>query len=46
MTSIKQVECLRCSYKWYPESPERPQVCPKCKSYNWNRPRKVKKNGQ
>ncbi len=42
MPTIKEIECLRCSYKWYPEKPERPKVCPRCKSFNWNRPRKNK----
>ena len=34
----KQLECIRCGYKWTPMS-ENPSVCPKCKSYAWNIPR-------
>ena len=31
----------RCGYEWVPRdvrSTERPRVCPKCKSPNWDRP--------
>ena len=34
--------CTRCGHKWYPRTPERPRVCPKCKSPYWDKPRKVK----
>ena len=33
----------RCGHEWLPKSlkaAERPRVCPKCKSPNWDRPRK------
>src|SRR5580704_2826414 len=30
----------RCGHKWLPREPERPRVCPKCKSANWDRPKR------
>lgn len=32
--------CLRCNYVWTPRLTRRPQVCPRCKSYTWDRPRR------
>ena len=33
----------RCGHEWVPRNKgERPVVCPKCKSPNWDRPKKVK----
>lgn len=32
---ITELECKRCGKKWYPSSPELPEVCPRCKSYSW-----------
>lgn len=29
--------CLRCNYEW--EGKENTKVCPRCKSYAWNKPR-------
>ena len=30
----------RCGHEWFPRNrQERPRVCPKCKSYNWDFPR-------
>lgn len=39
-------QCERCEHKWVPreESTNEPQVCPKCKSPYWNRPRKAEKD--
>ena len=34
--------CERCGHRWLPNSlhtTEEPKVCPKCKSYYWNKPR-------
>ena len=33
--------CERCSHRWIPKQPglPEPKVCPRCKSYHWNRPR-------
>lgn len=30
----------RCGHEWLPREPEKPRVCPKCKSANWDRPRR------
>lgn len=32
--------CERCGYEWYPQRPQLPAVCPRCKSYKWQEPRK------
>jgi len=37
---IKQLLCLRCKHKWYPNSGKTPHVCPKCKSPYWNKERR------
>jgi len=38
----------RCGHEWRPrEMSEKPRVCPKCKSPNWDRPKKFAiKNGR
>jgi predicted Zn-ribbon and HTH transcriptional regulator len=28
----------RCGHEWLPRNDEKPRVCPKCKSPNWDRP--------
>jgi DNA-directed RNA polymerase subunit RPC12/RpoP len=33
--------CCRCQHEWHPRKPERPVVCPRCKSAWWNKPRKT-----
>lgn len=30
----------RCGHEWISRDRERPRVCPKCKSPNWDRPKK------
>lgn len=30
----------RCGHEWIARDRERPRVCPKCKSPNWDRPKK------
>ena len=38
----------RCGHKWLPRdftNPERPRVCPKCKSANWDRPYRFRRTG-
>ena len=30
--------CLRCDHDWVSRL-KRPRVCPKCKSYSWDKPR-------
>jgi hypothetical protein len=34
---VTQHKCLHCNYKWTPRQPKRPGVCPRCKSYNWDK---------
>jgi predicted Zn-ribbon and HTH transcriptional regulator len=29
----------RCGHEWTSRDPEKPRVCPKCKSPNWDRPK-------
>lgn len=29
----------RCGHEWLPRDAEKPRVCPKCKSPNWDRPK-------
>lgn len=36
---VKEIECLKCGHKWIPRKPV-VTVCPKCKVYTWNTPRK------
>ena len=35
--TIKILRCTKCGYEWYPRSPEKPKVCPRCKSYRWEK---------
>lgn len=37
---MKQLQCLRCLHKWYPRSPKKPIMCPKCKTLYWETERK------
>lgn len=37
--AIEKVRCLKCGYEWYPNSESPPKVCPKCKSYEWDKNR-------
>jgi hypothetical protein len=30
----------RCGYEWLPRFGETPRVCPKCKSPNWDKPKR------
>ena len=33
---MKKMKCLRCGHEWYKRRPEKPRICPKCKSADWN----------
>jgi hypothetical protein len=34
----------RCGHEWLPrDKDDRPRVCPKCKSANWDRPKKFER---
>lgn len=39
---VKLTGCrCRCGHEWLPrDQNEKPRVCPKCKSANWDRPKK------
>lgn len=37
---MKKNICKRCTHEWYPRTPEKPLICPKCKSPYWDRERK------
>lgn len=43
---IEPLCCTRCGGTWYPRTPKRPDVCPRCKSKYWDKPRRVKKSEQ
>jgi predicted Zn-ribbon and HTH transcriptional regulator len=30
----------RCGHEWFPRFGEEPRVCPKCKSPNWDQPKR------
>mgnify|MGYP001606892187 FL=1 len=39
---VQPFECLRCNWVWLPRYKDvgvRPKVCPKCKSWVWDKPR-------
>lgn len=45
MASIIPLKCKQCNYgPWIPRTAKKPKVCPRCKSYAWDQPKKVKKN--
>lgn len=33
-------KCLRCNYEWKSKETKRPECCPRCKSYRWDKPKK------
>jgi phage FluMu protein Com len=36
------LECKRCGHVWYQKAGgNTPQVCPRCKSYKWNEPKRI-----
>lgn len=39
--TVQQLTCLRCGHVWLPRFFKRPGVCPICKSYGWDTPRKA-----
>jgi predicted Zn-ribbon and HTH transcriptional regulator len=43
---LKGCRC-RCGHQWLPRDPsEKPRVCPKCKSPNWDRPKLFERNAR
>jgi predicted Zn-ribbon and HTH transcriptional regulator len=40
MVFLRGCRC-RCGHEWLPRNPEeKPRVCPRCKSPNWDRPKR------
>ena len=40
---VTAYRCLRCGHEWVPmnlHQKEQPRMCPRCKTVNWDRPRK------
>jgi predicted Zn-ribbon and HTH transcriptional regulator len=37
--TIRQVQCVRCGWTWYPKQPGRPKRCPHCTSDYWDQAR-------
>lgn len=45
----KGFKCLRCGYEWIPRKHskkigEAPKLCPKCRTYLWNKPKRSDKD--
>lgn len=40
---LPTLTCLRCGRTWHPQRDGRPKVCPECKSYSWDKPRRTPK---
>lgn len=34
---MKKLRCLRCTHTWYPRTPKKPIMCPKCKTLYWDK---------
>ena len=34
---LPRCKCLHCGHEWAPRLPQRPGVCPRCKSYRWDK---------
>lgn len=41
VVTLRGCRC-RCGHTWRPRGSAKPRVCPKCKSPNWDRPKKMK----
>jgi predicted Zn-ribbon and HTH transcriptional regulator len=37
---IKVYNCKRCGHEWAARKPDKPTICPKCKSAYWDKSRK------
>jgi predicted Zn-ribbon and HTH transcriptional regulator len=35
-------KCLRCGHEWQSRIERKPACCPRCKSYDWMKPKKEK----
>lgn len=36
---LPRLHCYACGYTWFPRRTRLPDVCPKCKSRKWNKPK-------
>lgn len=43
---VRAFECLRCEHQWVPRVAGVPKKCPRCGSYDWNKPYAYKKAGR
>ena len=32
---MEKFKCVKCGHEWIPRIEEKPQTCPKCKTYKW-----------
>ena len=39
---LTKLSCTKCPHTWFPRTPKKPKVCPKCKSESWDKPYKYK----
>jgi predicted Zn-ribbon and HTH transcriptional regulator len=37
---IVKCKCLKCGKEWWPRTPTKPNICPRCKSVHWEQPKK------
>lgn len=42
LISFSDVNCMRCHWNWTPRK-KNPKSCPRCKNYDWNKERGIKK---
>jgi len=40
--NLPKYTCERCGHSWIPRNNKKPSLCPRCKSYKWNIPKKKK----
>jgi len=40
--SLPKLVCERCGWTWTPRRPEPPAACPRCKRFDWDKPRDPK----
>jgi len=37
---MTKYKCKKCEHEWFGRLEIKPAVCPKCKQYDWNEPKK------
>ena len=40
--ALARLKCKRCNHEWVRREDDLPEICPRCKSPYWNKPRKAK----